>query len=94
MKFIKDFKEKRSMIKDLIKRREEVLHRTGIIANRKVPDFLLDAGFTTILKWIIMPHIVKSYEHYNSTDDSDERGAVRSVYNILKEVEQEAIENE
>lgn len=84
---LKSYRNRRDITKGLTDRMKEVIHRAEIIADKKIPDFLLDSDFTTILKWVITPHLTKHYDNYIEVRNEDERGAQRAVETILKQIE-------
>lgn len=77
-------KKRRRLIEDLIKRREEVILRAKMIANKDVPESLINTGFADVIKWMITPHIEPTYEPYNQPEDSEVRGFQNTLMKILK----------
>ena len=64
----------KKLIKELIKRRDEVTKRAVMIANKKIPEYLLEVQLAELIEWIIKPHIMEEYTTYNKPSDSKVRG--------------------
>ena len=86
MKILKNLKERRNLIKDLIERRDEVVKRTSLILNRKIPEDLLDSSFPDMMEWIISPLIHESFEEYKESPANLRRKAESIVYSIIKDL--------
>lgn len=79
-------KRNRKIIKELIRRRDEVIKR----AQMPIPTHLLNAPFTDYKIWLIEPHVHEKFiEEYEEKDDEGQRSGQLTVYKILNGVEDE-----
>lgn len=67
-------KKAKRLIVELAKRRDEVIQRAILIANKKIPEELIDLQLADLMEWVIKPHIKESYTSYNKPSDSEVRG--------------------
>jgi len=85
-------KAEKAILSQLMERKDEVIKRAISVANRTLPDYLVDMSMADILEWIITPHIHAKYEPYIITKDAQERGALRAVHSILKQIKDEDVD--
>ena len=72
----------KKLIKELIKRRDEVIKRAVMIANKKIPEYLLVVQLADLIEWIIKPHIREQYSDYKKPVDKEVRGFQRLLQKI------------
>ena len=79
MKFLKN----RKIIKELIARRDEVTRRAVKIANRNIPQNLIDMSYPKIIEWVVSPHLYEVYKKASNVEESVLRDDMSLVYKIL-----------
>ena len=72
------------LIKELVKRRDEVAKRAKMVANKRIPEHLIDSQLAEIMEWIVQPHIVAEYDNYNKPSNTEVRGFQKILQKILK----------
>ena len=77
----------KKLIKELIKRRDEVIRRAVMIANKKIPEYLLEVQLAELIEWIIKPHIMEEYTTYNKPSDSKVRGFQKLLQKVTSKAE-------
>ena len=77
----------KKLIKELIKRRNEVIKRAVMIANKKIPEYLLEVQLAELIEWIIKPHIMEEYTTYNKPSDSKVRGFQKLLQKVTSKAE-------
>jgi len=77
-------KKARKLISELAIRRDEVVTRAKMVANKQLPQNLLDSDFPTTIEWIITPHIKEDYEHFQQVKDKDVRRFQNLMGKMLK----------
>ena len=79
MKFLKN----RKIIKELIDRRDEVTRRAVKIANRNIPQNLIDVSYPKIIEWVVSPHLYEVYKKASNVEESVLRDDQNLIYKIL-----------
>ena len=79
---IKWFKN-RKIIKELIDRRDEVTRRAVKIANRNIPQNLIDVSYPKIIEWMVEPHLYEKYIKVSNVEESELRDDQNLIYKIL-----------
>jgi len=77
-------KKKGKLIHEFAVRRDEVVSRARLAANRQLPQHLLDSDFMTIFEWIITPHIKQEYEVGKRVVDKEVRGFQKLMSKIFR----------
>ena len=77
----------KKLIKELIKRRDEVVKRAAMIANKKIPEYLLEVQLADLIEWIIKPHIREQYSDYKKPSDSKVRGFQKLLQKVTSKAE-------
>lgn len=93
-------KNKKKVI-DLVKRREEVIKRAGMVISGNIPDKLvLYGGMVDFLTWIVEPHIYENWSTYvEETAESYRKRIDTKLKEIIGEekndekIEQETVKN-
>ena len=71
----------------MVKRRDEVIKRAVMIANKKIPEYLLEVQLAELIEWIIKPHIMEEYTTYNKPSDSKVRGFQKLLQKVTSKAE-------
>ena len=79
---VKWFKN-RKIIKELIDRRDEVTRRAVKIANRNIPQHLIDMSYPKIIEWMVEPHLYEVYKKASNVEESVLRDDQTLIYKIL-----------
>ena len=87
-------KKKGKLIHEFAIRRDEVVNRARMAANRKLPQHLLDSDFMTIFEWIITPHISEKYEENKPVVDKEVRGFQKLMSKIFRALGKSKKEND
>jgi len=63
--------KKDEVIKEFVRRRDEVVKRAALTANKKLPQSILRSARSDadILEWIITPHLRKEYDPVQKISD-------------------------
>lgn len=80
-------KKRANLVRELIRRREEVIKRARMIANKQIPEHIIEGDYAGIIEWIVKPHINEKYEEYKSPDDEEVRWWQKIGYKIAKILE-------
>lgn len=76
-------KRSKKLIKELVNRREEVIRRAILIANKDVPEHLIELQLSDIIEWMIEPHIKEKFVEYNKPDDKKVRGFQKVIQKVV-----------
>ena len=79
-------KKVKRLINSLVERREEVVSRARMIANKQVPEELINQNMTATIEWIVGPHIKQTYDRYQKAEDEDVRGFQSLMMKIFKAI--------
>jgi len=79
------------VILDLVKRRDEVIKRAGMIVAGKIPDNLVFHGtMPDFIMWIIEPHVFEKFEEYTEIPNETIREMYdKKIKEMIKDNEQE-----
>ena len=77
----------KSLIKELVKRRNEVIERAKLIANKKIPENLITLQLADVIEWIIKPHIKEDYSEYIEASDVEVRGFQKLLQKVTDKVD-------
>ena len=81
--------KQRVLIKELVKRREEVIKRAILIANKDIPEHLIECQLSEIIEWMVEPHIREKFGEYNKPSDKEVRGFQRLLQKVVNKVKGE-----
>lgn len=73
----------KKLINELVKRREEVIRRAILIANKDIPENLIDCQLAEILEWMIEPHIKEEFIEYKKPSDKEVRGFQKVLQKVI-----------
>lgn len=79
-------KKAKRLIRALVERREEVVLRARTIANKQIPEQLIDTNMSDTIEWIVTPHIQEKYERFQKAEDEDVRGFQSLMMKIFKAI--------
>ena len=87
---------KQKKILSLVRRREEVIKRAGMIVAGKIPDNLIFHGaMPDFIMWIIEPHVYPTFEEYKEIPNETIREMYdKKIKELINKDEEENNENE